>query len=934
MMLDRLDAFTRDLARGYARLPRKARALVMPCAYVLLFCAMSLVLRAPLLLTGRSIVWQYDSSGEYYLATEAFVGAVRGLFSGTLPAQYDFSIGLGGDVIASLGFYGYGDPLLALLALLPLETEALFTLGVFLRQLLCGLFFYGYLRKMRVRRGYALIGALSYAFCAFVGRNTLKHQNFLNAAMYLPLVLSGYEQFAQKRKPLGLILSVCLLALSSYYFLYMISLFLLVYALFRFFECHAKGARAKALPKLILGALGCYLTGILLAGALLLPGVYGFFHSARVPEPLAQNLLTYPPDELLARLSRFLFPMEAQFETIALWAVFGAVLLATDKRLRKGAIWALLLVAVYLLFPLPSYILNGFSYISNRSVFLVSFLASVVLVRMIDPLTRLDRREKWLMTAVVAVGYALFVLSVVTGKDMEQKQGYYLYMLAFGVAASAIVYLLWLANTPRARRVKWLPLAAALVAVTANLGFNELLYGLWRCQGGQLLPSGKVDAVVAASPGSVVGSLNDDSFYRVEIPEQALSVRNEALALDFHPTSCYLSVQNADNLGGLTALEDCDRVALQFVTGLDDRAALLSALNVKYFADDRASTLAAPYGFEKAYEDERFIAYRNRNALPLGYSTDAYLTTADYAALDALGKQQALLQAAVLERVPEGLALKKAQIAPAQEALAYEIIESTGVTWAGGVLDVATPGAQMTLRFDARANGESYLRFEGLDVDRAPYEITSVQVRSDGVDKRFYACSNRTYQYNYGQYHYLVNLGVRDAGPRTVTITFAKRGKVALQDLQVLHLPVDGMDAQVAALCAQPLTDITHARDRIDATVNFQGDRVLVLGIPYSAGWHATVDGQPARLDRSIGLTTALPLPAGTHRITLVYDNPWRTAGLVATLAGLALLLVACTPRRGRREATRRKRRGNREAGRLIKGRRRGGGGGNREAGR
>ena len=80
--------------------------------------------------------------------------------------------------------------------------------------------------------------------------------------------------------------------------------------------------------------------------------------------------------------------------------------------------------------------------------------------------------------------------------------------------------------------------------------------------------------------------------------------------------------------------------------------------------------------------------------------------------------------------------------------------------------------------------------------------------------------------------------------------------------------------------------------NQIEARVRGGGGLLIFSEVDHP-GWRATVDGVPTQLIRADYLLRALCVPAGEHRVTLVYDPPLLKAGLVLTC--LALLFVAGT---------------------------------------
>jgi hypothetical protein len=77
--------------------------------------------------------------------------------------------------------------------------------------------------------------------------------------------------------------------------------------------------------------------------------------------------------------------------------------------------------------------------------------------------------------------------------------------------------------------------------------------------------------------------------------------------------------------------------------------------------------------------------------------------------------------------------------------------------------------------------------------------------------------------------------------------------------------------------------------NRIEAQVRGGGGLLIFSEVDYP-GWRATMDGHPTRLVRADYLLRALCVPAGEHRVVMVYDSPLLKPGLVIT--GLTLLLI------------------------------------------
>jgi hypothetical protein len=83
-----------------------------------------------------------------------------------------------------------------------------------------------------------------------------------------------------------------------------------------------------------------------------------------------------------------------------------------------------------------------------------------------------------------------------------------------------------------------------------------------------------------------------------------------------------------------------------------------------------------------------------------------------------------------------------------------------------------------------------------------------------------------------------------------------------------------------------------YAAERVTLQADLSRPALVVLNDQVAPGWTAEVDGQPAPLGPANLVARGVPAPAGRHRVTLSYRAPGLTAGALASLLTLALLLA------------------------------------------
>ena len=124
------------------------------------------------------------------------------------------------------------------------------------------------------------MGTMIYIFAGWTIYAAMKHPYFSNPMIYLPLILLGIDKIYKKQKPYVFIWSVALAGLSNFYFFYMLGIFMVLYAIFRYFDLFADRS-IKNIGKW-LGIFAVYsVIAVLIAAVILLPVILPVFGTDR-----------------------------------------------------------------------------------------------------------------------------------------------------------------------------------------------------------------------------------------------------------------------------------------------------------------------------------------------------------------------------------------------------------------------------------------------------------------------------------------------------------------------------------------------------------------------------------------------------------------------------------------------------------------------------
>ncbi|MCM1103707.1 MAG: YfhO family protein [Clostridium sp.] len=217
--------------------------------YTLAFCVMFCAVFGVFYTTGHSIIRTCDGLNQYYTALSYYGELLRTIiknlfaFRQTVIPMFDLNIGYGGDILTTLHYYGIGEPLSLLSVFFaPESMEACYFFLFVLRLYLAGLFFAMFCRRHGHRTSGIILGSMIYVFSGYTLYLVTNYILFAIPLICLPLIFMGIDDVLEKKRAYLYIVSVFLSAISSFYFFYMMSIIMVLYAVVRFLYLYSTNA--------------------------------------------------------------------------------------------------------------------------------------------------------------------------------------------------------------------------------------------------------------------------------------------------------------------------------------------------------------------------------------------------------------------------------------------------------------------------------------------------------------------------------------------------------------------------------------------------------------------------------------------------------------------------------------------------------------------
>lgn len=907
-------------------------------SYTVLFCIVSLLMFWYFPVFHKSFIWQQDGLKQHYNGLLYYSKYLKKIISVlinqhklTLP-MWDFSIGYGSDIITTLHYYAVGDPLTLISAFVPVAVmEYFYAFLFFLRSYIGGLGF----SRLSLSRGnsrfYTLMGALLYCFSAFGLVLGLMHGIFMVPVCYFPWIIYGIEKIYRGKSPVVFILSTAAAAAANFYFFYMEFVLAVLYAL-HLFIIEEKQRYAVRQPvktyfqdflKTFLRFILYGLDAFLLSAVILLPVLNLMFSSERFAAEKYVPVL-YEVRRYLNIAADFMITRNAGSWTMMGYTAVGAFAViflftdstpdtASDKK-RKQVRDRFLVLTLFILIPACGFFLNGFAYVTNRWTFAYALSVAMITATVLPDIHLFDPERKnrfrivlfvliWLGAAFFYVRkedsllsfVLLLALSIVLLSE-ETPRGFYKYAV-FTVTILCLFLNGWYAFS------------------TADSGFLDEFQDFHEAD----------KNLTEVNPDSILDSEKDPGFFRTEISGLD-TTQNSSIQTGFKGTQFYFSltspyVSDFINSMFLNWPKDYD------YDGVESRAGLEALASVKYYIAGGGDLWKVPGGFEKIKEEDtasgHAFLYGNKNALPLGYTVDSFVSRQAFDEEKVTGRQSALLSGAVVSD-EDGERLKSAGYREA--GITDDSVDVLKDVTASGDMDLGDKSftvrknALVNITFEGTDDTETYLFFKGLKykgykererydsgawAGLTPYEqakvndknqtdtrpsVTSMMADMDGRAQilELYNPGNDFYC---GRENFLINLGKTGSGEKTVTLSFRESGVYSFDSLEVRSQPLSSVFEKVGSLKKEVLQDIEAGQDIVTGNIEVSDKKILMLSIPYSTGWKAYVDGHNVRIMRGDLMYMAVPLEKGFHSVMLKYETPYLRAGAVMGVIGIVLFV-------------------------------------------
>lgn len=819
----------------------------------------------------------FPGSSRSVLASDAFSqfsnfhASFRNVLLGKQSIFYTWHASLGLNYLALISYYvgGFFTPLLLFF---PNQwmPDALYFLTL-LKIGSAGLAFWFYAKHtFKLNQWHHVTLAICYALMSFVTAHS-ELIMWLDAFVYLPLIIWGINRLLDEGKPKFLFVSYFMLFFSSFYMGFMIGIFSVLYFIARLLsQWHTY--KKRIIPYGI--------TSLLAGGAsmiIILPAVLDLRTNG---EELTQ--ITTFKTAATSWLDFFIKNMIGVYDTTKYGSIpfifvgLLPLLFCTLYFVSRAIPWKnkLLYLGIFAILMASFYItpLNLFwhgMHAPNMFLFRYAYLLSFLIVMLAGyGWEQFKEQDRGTMLGIVLTWIVMFGLAY--GFIPEGSYDYLTLTSFVLTVVFLIVYSLVIAFYQGGffTKKRFALFTLLFVSLEMALNTNGMVHGIlddWNYASRSLYTEPFKDIKTLVNQTKK----ENDSFYRLENLDPVSS--NDSINYGYNGIGLFSSIRNRHSSSYLNQLGFRSRGTNLNIRYPNNTVLMDSLMAVKY---NIAKQDVEKYGFSQVGTSGAYQLYENQNALPLAFLADPSIKEIEQYENDNLGSQTNLLNG--LAHLDE----RYFHFYP----ISLVGSKNTKITEQGNhtkfTEEASNVAKEVTWQVTVPAHSQAYLSL--YPTNFAQLESSTATVTVNGESRKTQIGIN-------GQYY---NLGYYDV-PTTVQFTASFYGtkEVSFQHPQVVTLDTQAYQRAIDTIRDQSV-ELTTGKRSAKGTITTDTEQQLITTIPYDQGWHATLDGKKVTIDAFQDAFVSLNIPEGTHEIKLTYLPPGFVAGAFLFVICIGLFVV------------------------------------------
>lgn len=794
----------------------------------------------------------FGSNIDWMKQHVAFADYFRNLFYQTGNLFPDFASHLGGGQnIFYFAYYGLYNPIILfsyLLPLIPMNIYIMITsiVGVIISIIL----FYYFLRKNKFSNNICFFASLLFLFSSSFLFHSHRHIMFVNYMPFLILALIGVWRYFEKHRSGLLIVSTCLMILTSYYYSISGIIVICLYGLFYYLKLNSNISIKDILKKGSCFLLRIFI-GISLAAILLLPLIYVILNG-RTTTTTSIDLSLLIPD---IKIKYLMYGTYGVGLTSILWISLIYNILYLPKEYRTISIFTTIIIGI----PIFNYLLNGSLYLNGKVFIPFLPLFCFFIAATIKDIKTHQIRWKWLFIAVISTALLLMKFN---------KQEIYLYFL---IEIIITLYLLY--KYQKKTKYRYLvPIIIMSTLVAINNHNQDDLVTIEDYQNQKTYYEYDIQNYI---------NQDTKTIYRYQDDLSGANGINLSYGKLDYRTTLYSSTSNLNYWNSYyTTFNNNDIYRNHFMLAQTNNLFFQNYMGIRYLL----TNTDAPYGYIALKEYEEGILYENKNAYPIGYATVHILNQEEYNELPLIEKILAY-QKNVITKTDSNNAILDNQYNAIELDYSIQEKENIEIIHQNDHYQInSNSNGHLVLKLNQVIKDKTVIiRFKMNEIPSCKNGDTSITINDI---KNTLTCRSWKYYNKNETFDYVLS---SNNEIKELDISFAK-GTYDISDIEIYEIPNNFFDEK--DITPLEITTTKTNGDYLEGQINVSENGYFVFTIPYDNGFTITVDGKKTEFEKVNDAFIGFAITKGSHTIKIEFEAPYSNLGKMISLFGIGTTII------------------------------------------
>lgn len=710
--------------------------------------------------------------------------------------------------------------------------------------------------------------AISYSLMSFITAHS-ELIMWLDAFIYLPLIILGINRLMDKKKTICLFVSYLLLFISNFYMAFMIGVFSFLYFLARTLTNWTR-YKKNILPYFVTSILAGISSMIMILPTLMdlrsngeaLTQIVRFKTEATgFWDVVIKNMIGVFDTTKYGSIP---FIYAGLFPLVFCIYFFVTKKIALKEKIAYGSILLFVFISFYIE---PLNLLWQGMHAPNMFLFRFSFTFSFLVIMLAGyGFEKYRSTDEGYLVGIIILLAALFTLAkgfIQDGKYAYVTDNSFYFTLLF-----LAFYLLTIVLYQR-QQIPLKRLAVVLLLLTsaeATLNTNSMIHGIlsdWNYASRSLYSAPYKEYQDAVSQTQ---KKDTSQFYRMETLDPISP--NDSINYGFSGISLFSSIRNRNSSSLLNDLGYRSKGTNLNLRYQNNTLLMDSLFGIKY---NLSKIDPLKYGYYQSYSNTQYKMYENTNAAALGTLTDTNIYKTKLPKTDNLGSQTNLFNQLADSSFAYFSFVKPTLVNSANTTITHPT--SNTVQYAEQQKNVAKT---LSWSVVVPAGKQAYMSLFTSNYNQLESSSATITVNGQSVKTQI----NIT-----GQYY---NLGYYAADTVVnFSITFYGSTAVSFVDPPVVLMDVANYQAAAEKIQNKRVAFKTSGR-KATATVTVKKNQsVLFTTIPYDKGWSAYIDGKKVAIKPFKEAFVTIPVSPGKHKIELRFLPSGFKIGAIGFILGI-----------------------------------------------